>query len=300
MPLLLKAVLTAIFFGIVQGLTEFLPISSTAHLVTLPYFLDLPDFGYTFDIALHAGTLLALLVYFRSDLLALFTGEGSELVALAGRGRFVALLFISAIPAGVAGLLLEKKIEQAISPENKPLAQVALGFLIIGLGLFVGGLLLHAADRWGRKERGEESFGWACLAMGLAQALALIPGVSRSGITMTAGLFLGLRREVAARTTFLISLPIIAGAVAHKLLKVARHPDEYLLKGLHDALHADATYTMAALIYGFGCLAAAVSGYLAIRFLVRLVEARNFNTFVVYRLLAGGALIAWALRHLHG
>ena len=293
----MSLILTAILLGIVQGLTEFLPISSTAHLVFLPYFLGLQDFGHTFDVALHAGTLVALLIYFRRELLALVTGEGSELIELAGRARFVALLCISAIPAGLAGVLLEHRIENAISTDGKPASQVAIAFLIIGCGMLLLGILLAVADAWGQKERGEESFGWACLVMGLAQALALIPGVSRSGITMTAGLFMGLRREVAARTTFLISLPIVGGAVTYKLLKMVRHPAE-LLHGM-PVTTLSHPYLMAGVIYLSGCVAAAIAGFLAIRFLVRFVEMRNYNIFVAYRLVVGGALVIWSLMHLH-
>lgn len=292
----MSLILTAILLGIVQGLTEFLPISSTAHLVVLPYFLGLQDYGHTFDVALHAGTLLALMVYFRRELVALITGEGSDLVELAGRGRFLALLFISAVPAGLAGVFLEHPLEQALSPGNKQVAQVALIFLVIGSGMVLMGILLSIADTVGRKERGEEAFGWACLVMGLAQALALIPGVSRSGVTMTAGLFMGLRREVAARATFLISLPIVGGAVTYKTIKMVRHPAE-ILQGLPVATMSH-PYWMAGTIYLAGSLAAAVAGYYAIRFLVRFVEMRNYNLFVAYRVLVGGALVTWSLFHL--
>lgn len=285
----MNLVLQAAVLGLIQGLTEFLPVSSTAHLIIIPYFLGWPEFGQTFDVALHAGTLVALLLYFRRELATLFTGEGDDLVQRVGRARFLGLLFVSAIPGGLAGALFEHKIEAMTSPVA---GNIGKPFLIIGAGLLTMGILMFVADTIGRKERGEEAFGWACLYMGLAQALALIPGVSRSGVTMTAGLFMGLRRDVAARTTFLISMPIIAGAVSYKLLKCLRHPEE-LIKNVP----VSGAETFA--IYAAALFVAAISGFLVVRFLVRYLNEGSFKVFVVYRVVVGALLIWYGYTHLH-
>lgn len=285
----MNLVFQAAVLGLIQGLTEFLPISSTAHLIVIPYCLGWEEFGQTFDVALHAGTLVALFIYFRRELMTLLTGVGDDLVQRVGRGRFLGLLFISAIPGGIAGALWEHKIDMWSDPDKSG----AVVFVVIGSGLLVAGVILYLADVMGRKERGEEAFGWACLYMGVAQALALIPGVSRSGITMTAGLFGGLRREVAARTTFLISIPIISGAVVFKLSKVILHHEKLVEV-------ARVTNSQAMQMLGVALIVAAVSGYLVIAALVRYLNHGSFKVFVVYRVAVGAALIWYGMRHLHG
>lgn len=276
----------AIILGLIQGLSEFLPISSSGHLIIVPAVMGWDHFGQTFDVALHVGTALALLVYFWRDLMAVFFAGQSYLVEICGRGRFVAFLVISAIPAAIVGKLFDKRIEEWFDePEHK-----AMIFLFIGSTMLGFGLLLGLADQFGAKEKGEEAFGWAALGMGLAQALALFPGVSRSGVTTTAALFMGVRRDSAARFSFLISLPVICGAALLKLVQSMKNPSE-LLKGI--APVGSHAYGMAAMVYGSGVIFSALSGFLVMKYLIRYLGHGSFRVFVAYRLLVGAVLIAW-------
>jgi undecaprenyl-diphosphatase len=258
----------AAFLGVVQGLSEFLPISSTAHLILLPWFFGLKDPGQTFDVALHLGTLVAVVGYFWRDWVDL----------LRRPGRMLVLILLACIPAAVLGKLFEDRVEQLTYPSQHAWAPL----LMIG-GLVLAGVLLYAADRWCAGKREEESLKtWEALGVGFAQAVALIPGVSRSGATITAGLAFGLTRGAAARFSFLLSTPIIAGAVGLKAVRVAQH-------GI------PAGETAAFLI---GIAASAISGYLAIHFLLGYVKKSSLAVFVWYRF-AFAALTAaiWAFRN---
>jgi undecaprenyl-diphosphatase len=263
----------ALLLGIVQGLTEFLPISSSGHLILVPWlqdyhFLETHEaFNKTFDVALHAGTLLAVLAYFRSEILRLLEALWRSLRARAveGPGQRVAwAIVVGTIPAVIAGGLGESFIEDHLGDPW----QIAI--LLIGFGLLLG-----YADR--RAERfALESVGpRQGLFVGIAQVLALAPGVSRSGITITAGRFLGLDRDSAARFSFLLLAPVTAGAVVYKAYKAVS-------EGLpHDIAGP--------LIVGTA--AAAVSGYLAIAGLLAFVRRRSYDIFVLYRVLAGIAIL---------
>src|SRR5439155_16117915 len=189
----------AIVFGAVQGFTEFLPVSSTAHLILLPWFLGWPDPGLSFDVALHLGTLVALVIYFWKDWLALLA-----------KPRMIAFIIAATIPGAVAGVLFESQVENALrSPK------------IIALMLSLMALVLVVAEMKGRRKKDLDQISWRdAITVGFAQAVALVPGVSRSGSTITAGLFVGLKRETAARFSFYLSAPIIAGAVAKKMLDI--------------------------------------------------------------------------------
>ena len=253
----------AIILGIVQGITEFLPISSQAHLFLVPYILRWDYQGLDFDIALHWGTLLAVLLVFGKDywhyLRALFAvGQENQKM----EKRMAWFLFLGSIPAALAGLMAKDLAETLL---RNPL------IMVVTLSAF--GILLWAADRYlQRSERGELTAGKA-FAVGIAQAVAIVPGVSRSGSTITAGLFFGLGREAATRFSFLLSGPIIFGA------------------GL--VAMRDFTEISAALVAGF--LAAAISGFAAIKFLLRFVSRNNFNVFVWYRLLLAAVVLGVVL-----
>lgn len=237
----------ALILGIVQGLTEFLPVSSTAHLVLFPWFFNWTGEldSLTFDVALHAGTLLSLIICFWKDWV--------ELILI--KQKLFILIMLASVPAGIAGVLLGDLVEHALrSP------------LIIAVSLVVFGLVMLIAEKM-NKTRTVDSINLAdALIIGFAQAVALIPGVSRSGITISAGLFRGLEREASARFSFLLSTPIIAGATllhARKLLKTS------------------ADHNMSLFLLGF--IAAAVSGFAAIKFLLRFLKKHPLNVFSYYR-----------------
>ncbi|KAA0892298.1 undecaprenyl-diphosphatase UppP [Oryzomonas rubra] len=262
--------LHAVVLGALQGFCEVLPISSSAHLILVPWFLKWPESGLTFDVALHLGTLIALAVYFRQDIVQLVV---SALDAIATRSldtlakRLPFLLLAATVPAGVIGKLFEQTMEEVF--RESP--------LLIAIFLIVFGIILGLADRWGRKRYGlSDVKTGSALTIGLFQCLALIPGVSRSGITITAGLMLGFTRESAARFSFLLSLPIVAGAALLKTLHVAKH-----------GIPAGEGLPMLV-----GIAVSAVTGYISVAFLLRMVQKRSIAPFVWYRLLAGGVVIA--------
>ena len=256
------SLLQAVILGIVQGLTEFLPISSQAHLFLVPYLFGWTYQGLDFDIALHWGTLLAVLLVFGKDYLrylrALFI-RGEE-----GRTerRLGGLLVLATIPAAVAGLFAKDLAE---SQFRNPL------IMVVTLSVFA--VLLWLADRYLQKSARAELSAGKSLAIGVAQAIAIIPGVSRSGSTITLGLFSGLSREEATRFSFLLSGPIIFGAGLVAMRDFA---------GISPALVA-------------GFFASAVSGFFAIKFLLRFVSRNNFNIFVWYRLLLAAAVLGVVL-----
>src|SRR5512136_1942170 len=219
-------ILQAIILGIVQGLTEFIPISSSAHLVIIPWLFQWTDpalESLTFDVALHLGTLLALLVFFATDWVKLIrAGIASIVERKIGDDldrRLAWLLVIGCIPGGIAGVLLESKITELFHAPNAPIqptAMVAMGIIIALLGA-----LLFLAERFARHERRMDKLSLKdAIAIGLAQAFAVFPGVSRSGSTITAGLALGLERETAARFSFLLSAPIVAGVGLKSLWEI--------------------------------------------------------------------------------
>ena len=258
--------LQAIVLGIVQGVTEFLPISSSGHLILVPRVFGWPDQGQAFDAVIHIGTFAALVVYFRAELVELLTGALSRRVAL--------ILVAATIPAGAAGLLLNRTIE----------ANLRSPLLIAGTTAFWG-VIMWLADRSAReKEAGHgdplERVGWTRgLSVGVAQAIALIPGTSRSGITITAGLLGGLDRATAARFSFMLGIPITAAAGSYKLLQLVK-------TGIPPG---EVGPLSAAVIVSF------VSGWAAVWFLVGFLRRRSLTPFVIYRLVLA-ALILVAVR----
>ena len=256
----------AIIYGIVQGLTEFLPISSTAHLILLPWALGWPDPGLSFDVALHLGTLVALIIYFWADWMALVTSATGIL-----RGRTqapdarLALMIVGAtIPGAIAGALFEHKVEDALrAPQVIALMMIALALVLI------------VAELMGHRKKSLDEISWGdAMTVGVAQALAIVPGVSRSGVTITAGLFRNMKRETAARFSFYLSTPLIAGAVAKKML---------------DMLKEGATVEQL-IPFVVGIIVSGIVGYLAIAFMLRYLQTRTTYLFVYYRIALGIAV----------
>jgi undecaprenyl-diphosphatase len=259
--------LQAIAFGLVQGLGEFLPISSSAHLTILPWVTGWEDPGLAVDVALHVGTLLALVLYFRKDLASLaraFVDSVREReIGWYHERRLAWLVLLGSVPGAAIGFLLEHKAEDTL---RAPWI-VALAMILLGAALYV-------ADRAGARSRHLGTITPRdALMIGLAQACAIVPGVSRSGSTITAGRLLGLDREAAARFSFLLAAPITAGAALVKVPKLV------------SAGGITPTLALAVAV-------SAVSGYLAIDVLLRFVRARSYLPFVVYRVLFGAAVLA--------
>ncbi|MEN9746383.1 MAG: undecaprenyl-diphosphatase [Actinomycetota bacterium] len=264
----------AIVLGLVQGLTEFLPISSSGHLILTPWLFGWNDFSNletqrAFDAALHLGTLVAVLFYLRADLVP-YVREGVRVViapkkANTAIGRRAWMFVLSAVPAGIAGALAEDWI-------TKKLGTPAL----IAISLMVFGVVLVWADRQTGK-RDLDSFSTRdALLIGAAQVLALNPGTSRSGITITAARKFGFSRDAAARISFLMSVPVIGGAVLLKLTKLASDgiPDGLLIPMI------------------VGIISAGISGWIAMWGMIRLLRSRSFTPFVMYRFVAGIAVLA--------
>jgi undecaprenyl-diphosphatase len=261
-------ILHAIVLGLVQGLTEFLPVSSSGHLAVVPWLFHWKeltqdhDLNQTFDVALHIGTFVGALAYFWRDIWSIVTDRSRRRVGL--------LLIVATIPAGLAGVLFEDRLADP-------------SIWVIGAGLALFGLVLGYADRLPSRraaEMGDDQFNLRdALVIGFAQCLALQPGVSRSGITITAGRFAGFDRESAARISFLMALLVVGGAGAYKSLEV------FTGSGLGPGLAAP---------FAWGMLACAVSGALAVWGLLKLVKTRSFTPFVIYRVVAGLAIIAIA------
>ena len=260
------SLLQIVVLAVVQGLTEFLPISSSAHLILVPAMLGWPDQGLLFDVAVHIGTLSAVLWYFRGDLVPLWNGWRASLTtrSLTPEGRLAWAVLLGTLPVGLAGLLLGDWIEIHLR-----------GPLVIAWATIGFGLLLWWADATQRGQRSEHSLRWQDVAIvGVAQALALIPGTSRSGITMTAALYAGLGREGAARFSFLLAIPVIT------------------LAGLLEAkelLGAEVSVAPLKLLLAIGL--SALSAYLCIAAFIRLLERLGMLPFVIYRLLLGGLLL---------
>lgn len=275
-------IVKAIILGVVQGLTEFLPISSSAHLIYVPWLFGWEPFGLAFDVATHLGTLLAVLIYFRNDLLAMAFGVLRSWRRLPrGRlpddpmGKLGLFIVLGSIPAVVAGLIAEDAINEYFHQE--PISRTALA--LSAVTMIAMGLLLGAADRFGRRNHAHgsgnrefHSLGLRdALIVGFAQSFALLPGVSRSGSTITAGLFAGMSRPVAARFSFLLGTPIILGAGLNETLDIAR-----------DGIPADERGVFVA-----GVVSAFVVGYLAIAGLIHYLSRRSIDVFVIYRVVVG-------------
>ncbi|MCX7624032.1 MAG: undecaprenyl-diphosphatase UppP [Thermomicrobium sp.] len=270
----------AIVLGVLQGATEFLPISSSAHLIAVPWLFGWPEPGLAFNVALHLGTLAAVFVYFWRDIARI------ALVWLRGvfrahdrrtpEWRLGWAILVGSVPAGVVGVLANDAIDRVFhAGGGGRFAIVLVAMLLIALGV-----LLWVGERVGTQRRGIEEIDLVDgLAIGVAQAFALLPGVSRSGSTITAGLFRGLDRASAARFSFLLGIPAIVGAGALEVVELGRH-------GLPPEERA---------VFLVGVASAAVTGFLAIAFLLRFLQRRSTLVFVVYRLAFGLLLLGMVL-----
>lgn len=260
--------------ALIQGLTEFLPISSSGHLLLPSMLLGWPDQGLAFDVAFHSGTLLAVIWYFRRELARMIAG-GLRHGPADEEGRLLWLLLLATVPVGLAGLLLRDMVEIH-----------ARSVVVVAMTSIVFGLLLGYADFTGRHvretrhetRRGMESIGWkTAMLIGLAQMLALIPGASRSGVTMTAALLCRLDRESATRLSFLLAIPVMLASGALEALGLIAEPPP----------------ARQLLLLGFGTALSALVAWLSIHWLLRWIGRISFQPFVVYRVALGVFLLLY-------
>jgi undecaprenyl-diphosphatase len=269
--------LQALVMGVVQGLTEFVPISSSGHLIIVPYLAGWTDPFLTslaFSVMLHIGTLVALLSYFRRDWQRLipagFAALRDRSLAADDDRRLAWLLVATTIPAAIVGVLFGDVIETAVRSAE-----------LVAIMLIVGGLLMWFADRFGARSRGIEDVTFPiATGIGVAQALALIPGVSRSGVTISAGRLVGMDREPAARFAFLMATPVTFGAALFEIRKLAT---------------GESGVEVSILPLVVGMLAALVSGLLAIHFMLGYLRRRSLNVFVVYRFVLAAIVLGVVL-----
>ncbi|MDX8389910.1 MAG: undecaprenyl-diphosphate phosphatase [Mariprofundaceae bacterium] len=259
----------AAILALIQGITEFLPISSSAHLALVPLLTTWPDQGLAFDCVVHLGSLTAVIIYFRQDLMQMSAGF---LLSVQHRswhenrdGKLAWFVLLATIPVGIVGLTLKDWVEHDL----RTLA-------VIGMASILFGLVLLWADLIGKQQKDDHA--WTlkdALIVGMAQAVALIPGTSRSGITMTAALFLGYSRKAAARFSFLLSIPVITLAGALKIKDWIEQPDQ--------------STGVEALLIGY--VLAAISAYICIHYFLRFLERTGMGPFVAYRILLGLILL---------
>lgn len=271
----------AIVLGAVQGVAELLPISSSAHLILVPWFFGWTNPGLTFDVALHLGTLAAILIYFWHDLwgmlTALLRGIATRRPLSEPNSRLALYVIVASIPGAFFGALFDSRIEERFHVENASSGAL----LTIAAALIVMGLLLALAERVALHRRALGDLGWRdAIIVGVAQAFALLPGVSRSGTTITTGLFLGMKRETAARFSFLLSAPITGGAA---------------LKKIYDLIKAGGLAADERLPFVVGILTAGIVGYACIAWLLRYLQRATTIIFTVYRVLLGVIVIVLVL-----
>jgi undecaprenyl-diphosphatase len=254
--------------ALVQGLTEFLPVSSSAHLILVPVLSSWPDQGLAFDVVVHLGTLTAVMWYFRKDVKTLTIDWTQSCVKkqTVGESRLAWLVLLGTIPVAIIGLLLHDFIDTELR------SPIVIAWATIGFGLLLG-----VADYVGKNKntQSEQQLSWKSgISIGLAQTLALIPGTSRSGITMTAGLFVGLTRQAAARFSFLLSIPVILLAGGYKTLKLIQEGNgvDWFSMGLGYALSA-------------------LSAYVCIHYFLKMLERIGMTPFVIYRVAQGVILL---------
>jgi undecaprenyl-diphosphatase len=258
--------LQIIILAIVQGLTEFLPISSSGHLVLAPYLFEWADQGLAFDVAVHFGSLVAVCIFFRKDIASLLAGS---LQVVRGNmktpeSRMALAIALATIPAALAGLLFASWIEQNLRDP------AVIVYTLAGYGV-----LMALADRFGRRERSMADVGFKeAFIIGCAQALSLVPGTSRSGITITAARILGFERQDAARFSFLLSAPVIFLAAGYKFFELISSGE-----------------TVAWGQLGLGALVSCVVAYISIEFFMRVVTSIGLAPFAIYRLLLAGAIL---------
>ena len=258
----------ALIMGLVQGLTEFLPVSSSGHLVLVPWLFGWTDpfiNSVAFTVILHMGTLVALLAFFWRDWVTLIPAGLAAIRDRSLKGdpdrKMAFLLVVATIPAVLVGPIFESKLEDLVREPAR-----------IALMLCVGAAILWLADRWGSRQRDETSLTFReSLGIGVAQVVALVPGISRSGVSISAGLFLGLNREAAARFSFLMATPVIGGAGIWEARKFLTN-------------EAGPSPEMNVIVIGF--VAALIAGFLAVRFMLEFLKRQPLTGFVVYRVVA--------------
>ncbi len=267
-------VAAAVLLGIVQGLTEFLPVSSSAHLILARAFFgwDVPaDFGLAFDVALHIGTLAAILAFFRREIAAMLMAIPSVLSPGAdASARLAQRIVVGTLPVVVVGLLFNDYIEQTMRTPR-----------VAAWALAIGAVAMFAAERLGHRRRTEDSVTWMDAALiGCAQACALIPGVSRSGSTISVGMFLGLRRDAAARFTFLLAIPATLAAAGKESLELR-----------HMGVSAANVELMV-----IGVVVSGVVGYITIKYFLRFLAGNRLDVFAYYRWALAAATAFWLWR----
>ncbi|MES0372135.1 MAG: undecaprenyl-diphosphate phosphatase [Mariprofundaceae bacterium] len=259
----------AMALALIQGLTEFLPISSSAHLALVPLLSEWPDQGLAFDCVVHLGTLTAVIIYFRTELSGMTKGFGKTIAARSmtvdREGQMAWFIGLATIPVGIAGLVFKDVIENELRSIE-----------VIAYASIVFGLLLWWADRTGKRRKQDDA--WTlkdAMFIGLAQAIALIPGTSRSGITMTAALMLGYTRKAAARFSFLLSIPVITLAGGLKIKEWIEEPNH--------------TVAISELLIGY--TVSAISAYICIHYFLKFLDRTGMGPFVIYRVLLGLILL---------
>jgi undecaprenyl-diphosphatase len=262
---------SAALLGIVQGITEFLPISSSGHLILARAFFgwDAEQFGLAFDVALHVGTLLAVFLYFSRDVQQmLIAAPGALRGGQREHERLVRLIVVGTIPLAIVGLLFADWLEGLRAPE------------VIAITLAVGGLGLIIGERLGTQRRDISSLGYVeALAIGVAQSAALVPGVSRSGATLTLALLCGLRRDGAARFVFLLSLPAVLAAAGREALKLAEA----------------GTSAIPVTLFAVGVVVSGIVGYLTIKYFLRYLAGHSLAVFAYYRFALTAVTVVWLM-----
>lgn len=265
----------AVLLGIIQGLTEFLPVSSSAHLILARLFFgwETPaDLGLAFDVALHLGTLAAILTFFRTEILAMCRAVPSVFaVQPTGSGHLIRMIAVGTIPIVIVGVLFSDVIEERMRTPG-----------IAATALAVGAVVMLLAERVASRTRTEETIGWIeALLVGCAQAAALVPGVSRSGSTIAIGMFLGMRRDAAARFTFLLAIPATLAAAGKESLELR-----------HLAPTSDI-----AVLFAIGIAVSGVVGYLTIKYFLRFLAGNRLDVFAYYRMLLAVVTAVWLWRY---
>ena len=269
------SLVAAILLGIIQGLTEFLPVSSSAHLILARAFFgwEVPaDFGLAFDVALHIGTLAAIVVFFREEIAAMVRALPVALARDPGpAGRMMRLIAVGTLPVVVVGLTLTDLIEERLRTPA-----------VTAVTLTIGAIAMLVAERLGARRRTENDISFVeALLIGCAQASALVPGMSRSGSTIAVGMFLGIRRDSAARFTFLLAIPAMVAAAAKEGLELRKMP---LAAGNYEMMIV-------------GMVVSAAVGYLTIKYFLRFLASHRLDVFAYYRLLLAVVTVAWLVRH---
>jgi undecaprenyl-diphosphatase len=268
----LATLLAAVLLGIIQGLTEFLPVSSSAHLILARAFFgwDADVFGLPFDVALHVGTLAAILVYFRQDVRDMILAAPTALTARSGAGQLARFIVLGTIPVVIVGVLFADWLEAHLRTPA-----------VIVVTLAIGGIALLLAERLGSHRRDESALTAVdAVVMGVGQATALVPGMSRSGSTIATGMFLGMTRESAARFSFLLGIPAISAAAAKEGLHVLR-------AGMSG---------QDVLLFAVGMVTSAAVGYLTIKYFLRFLAGHRLDVFAYYRLALAAGTVVWLMR----